>query len=341
MNNEFKSLSYRIGTDVLLVQGAGGNTSFKDDSGIMWVKASGTWLSNSLKDDLFVPVDYNAVRKNMMTGAEDPVKNTVMEESPLRPSIETTLHVFMQQKIVLHVHMIDLIALALRTDGEQIIQKHLQSIEWAWVPYTRPGIDLTNLLLAIDKNWRGNVLVLGNHGLVVGGDDCAMVEKTLNIIQTACKQQVRSIELPPHAQLTEYAKILDMRLPLHEEIHALGTDPECFRRCQDGVLYPDQAVFLGPCLESIRKNEDPVKVANEHRNKTGTNADYFIIEGIGVLLARNAKDIFDEMLLCHVNILLRIEAAADLRVLSSEEVGSLLNWEPEKYRMLLDKASND
>lgn len=42
----FLALSREIGSDILKTQGAGGNTSFKRD-GVMWVKASGTWLAHA------------------------------------------------------------------------------------------------------------------------------------------------------------------------------------------------------------------------------------------------------------------------------------------------------
>ena len=42
----FLNLSHLIGDDSNLVQGAGGNTSYKEN-GEMWVKASGKWLSEA------------------------------------------------------------------------------------------------------------------------------------------------------------------------------------------------------------------------------------------------------------------------------------------------------
>ena len=41
--DRLRKLSARVGSDPLLVQAAGGNTSLKD-KGVMWIKASGTWL---------------------------------------------------------------------------------------------------------------------------------------------------------------------------------------------------------------------------------------------------------------------------------------------------------
>ena len=49
---------YKIGQDPLLVQGAGGNVSIKND-GILLVKASGTSLSQALDKNIFVQVDLD------------------------------------------------------------------------------------------------------------------------------------------------------------------------------------------------------------------------------------------------------------------------------------------
>ena len=44
-------LSASVGADPLLVQGAGGNTSLKQ-AGLLWIKASGTWLMNAARTPL-------------------------------------------------------------------------------------------------------------------------------------------------------------------------------------------------------------------------------------------------------------------------------------------------
>lgn len=50
-----RALSARVGADPLLVQAAGGNTSIKGD-GVMWIKASGTWLRDATAREIMVPV---------------------------------------------------------------------------------------------------------------------------------------------------------------------------------------------------------------------------------------------------------------------------------------------
>ena len=59
MLEAIRSLSANLGSDPLLVQAAGGNTSLKTD-GVMWIKASGTWLRDALAKDIFVPLDVAA-----------------------------------------------------------------------------------------------------------------------------------------------------------------------------------------------------------------------------------------------------------------------------------------
>ena len=56
---QIKSYCAQIGSDPLLVQGAGGNVSWKDGN-TLWIKGSGSWLSDALDDEIFIPVDlYN------------------------------------------------------------------------------------------------------------------------------------------------------------------------------------------------------------------------------------------------------------------------------------------
>ena len=51
--------SQKIGNDLTLVQGAGGNTSFKNEE-FLWVKASGTKLSHAKNKDIFVKLEQPA-----------------------------------------------------------------------------------------------------------------------------------------------------------------------------------------------------------------------------------------------------------------------------------------
>ena len=55
----------KISKDELLVQGAGGNVSYKINDNEMLIKASGTWLEDASKKNIFVNVDLNKLMENI------------------------------------------------------------------------------------------------------------------------------------------------------------------------------------------------------------------------------------------------------------------------------------
>ena len=84
-------LAAGLGWDPLAIQGPGGNISLKRD-GVMWVKASGTWMMEAMTRSILVPVDIAAVLDGLAAG--DPACETCsafvrgdLASSPLRPSI--------------------------------------------------------------------------------------------------------------------------------------------------------------------------------------------------------------------------------------------------------------
>src|SRR5438046_9505241 len=82
-------LSARLGGDPLLVQASNGNTSIKLD-GILWIKASGKWLSYAMQEEMFVPLELAEVKQ--------PLQNETETASPYNPndelgaSMQTALH---------------------------------------------------------------------------------------------------------------------------------------------------------------------------------------------------------------------------------------------------------
>jgi len=126
-----------IGSDPMLVQGAGGNVSWKDGD-TLWIKASGTWLAQAAEKDIFVPVDL-AMLRDAIAGDDFTVTPTVCGESMLRPSIETLLHALMPQRVVLHLHAVEVLAHLVRASWQADFAALLdRSVEWTAVPYKNP-----------------------------------------------------------------------------------------------------------------------------------------------------------------------------------------------------------
>ena len=99
--NELKFLSAKLGSDPLLVQAAGGNTSIKHHD-TMWIKASGTWLKDAATKDIFVPLhlrELKAALADDSAACENCLDFIDRERNKhnLRPSIETSVHGLMPQ----------------------------------------------------------------------------------------------------------------------------------------------------------------------------------------------------------------------------------------------------
>jgi rhamnose utilization protein RhaD (predicted bifunctional aldolase and dehydrogenase) len=319
-----KTLSARVGADPLLVQAAGGNTSLKHD-GVMWIKASGTWLKDALTQDIFVPVDHAklvaALQKN------DPACETCAEfvradlsATGLRPSIETTVHALMPQHVVLHVHCVNTIAWAIRRNAETLLAEKLKSFNWAFIPYARPGLTLA---AAISQRLKPNmdILVLGNHGLVVAADTVAAAEGLLEQVISILRLSTRPLAQPDRVALSRLCEGTDYVPAIHDETHALATDNFILSRSMGAVFYPDHAVFLG------------TGVATE----ISSGAPLVAIAGVGVAIHKSARPAVEPMGRCLADVMRRIDPQDELAALSNEDIDQLVNWDAEKYRQNLGK----
>ena len=123
---QIEKMCVGLATNPLLVQGAGGNVSWKEDD-TLWIKASGTWLSDAADDDIFIPTNLVHLRAALTQGNFD-VTPIVTSESSLRPSIETLLHALMPQRVVVHLHAIDVLSHLVRDDLNLISKMYSRKI---------------------------------------------------------------------------------------------------------------------------------------------------------------------------------------------------------------------
>jgi rhamnose utilization protein RhaD (predicted bifunctional aldolase and dehydrogenase) len=317
-----RSLSARIGADPLLVQAAGGNTSLKEN-GVMWIKASGTWLKDAETKDIFVPLDYGALSSALAVDDPDCESclkfiRTDINPSGLRPSIETSVHGLMPQAVVLHVHCVNTIAYAITENAEARIAAEMDDLNWVFIPYARPGLNLSR---AIRQRLKPgcNVLVLGNHGLVVAAETVQDAERLLNLVVNKLTMPARSKGTAELAALLEIAKNTPYTPAASPETHALAFDSFALKQGAENVYYPDHVVFLGQ------------KIPRDF----SSNAPAIIIPRKGVLIHNSAKTAVEPMVRCVSDVFRRIDLQAKLRPLTDQHIGELLNWDAEKYRQTL------
>ena len=332
---QLKRLSAKVGRDLTLTQGAGGNTSLKQydrlkmPDGELLVKASGKWLANACDEPMFLPVDLERVRRAIPAGHEDPQAATPLMDTALRASIETSFHALLPQRVVVHVHSVNTIAWAVQRDGEKLLASLLNGLNWRWVPYTRPGLSLTRL---IKERLEPGIIVwvLANHGLIVAAENVAKAEALLEDVE-------RRLAIAPHNLPWDRQKLLPLcadrkwKLPKHEVAHQAALGAWRVLIATEGSLYPDHTVFLGPACASYEEGLEG------YRERWKMEPKAVVVEGAGMLLNADTSPGAEEMAACLGLVLERMDEAAEVAFLDHAEIYGLMNWDAEKYRQSLTK----
>ena len=323
-----KAYCAAIGTDPLLVQGAGGNASWKEGN-ILWVKASGTWLADAAEKNIFVPVDLLHLR-NAIGSGNFSVTPKLRGESTLRPSIETLLHALMPHRVVVHLHAIEILAYLVRDDCQTAFQCLLDpSINWTMVEYHKPGADLAKALnMSLFQKPMSNVIFLESHGVVIGGENVTEVANILNkLTSTLSISPLTSIinnnKLMPPAMFTQYS-------PVHDEnINQLALNVNLFQRLnKEWVLYPDHVVFLSIRAYTYNSWHD----FSEKNNINNEHPELIFIKEHGVFVKPTFNRAKRAQLRCYADILTRQNSDSNIKTLSEIQISELLNWDAEKYR---------
>ena len=328
--------SARIGSDPMLVQGAGGNTSIKDGE-IMWIKASGTCLSDANEKRIFVPVDLLAMQTAILDGkpeADRPIE-FMLGEGVLRPSIETSLHAIFDQAVVVHVHCVKTLAHAVCADARQVLARKLEGLNWSFAAYTKPGVKLANEVrrrLAKDTN----IVVLGNHGLIVAAESVAGVDVLLREVSDR-------LTLPKTAHLEGDLTALAARIGTSDyapsddpEVHGIAMVAGRVEAATRGSLYPDHVIFCGIAATVLADGETAAD-AETKALACGLPAPVFLLApGQGVLVRSDASGGTKALLRCLADVLARLPEDADLIYLNDQQNRELLNWDAEKYRRAMN-----
>jgi rhamnose utilization protein RhaD (predicted bifunctional aldolase and dehydrogenase) len=317
-----RDLSARLGSDPLLVQASNGNTSIKLD-GILWIKASGKWLAHAMQEEMLVPLELAEVKESIRAGAE--IVSRYAQKDELRPSIETAMHALLRHRVVIHVHSINTIAWAIRLDGPDQLKERLTGLHWQWIPYASSGIPLAR---EIEKAVAGapetDVLILGNHGLVVCGHDCYTAEKLLFEVERRLAITPRRFPKPDTTVLALIARFSRWQFPDVGSLHALGTDTVSRRVLKGGVLYPCQAIFLGQTMPLVPPAVVISKSTESLNDKSGT-PPFVVVERSGVMLNEKITSTERATLIGLVQVVLRTDESAQLRYLNEAEVTEVLS----------------
>jgi rhamnose utilization protein RhaD (predicted bifunctional aldolase and dehydrogenase) len=327
MRKEIEAFCRRLGSDPLLVQGAGGNVSWKDGDRL-WVKASGTWLADAVAKDIFVPVNLRHLAA-AISSENFEIEPQLDAPSSLRPSIETLLHALMPHPIVVHLHAVEVLAPLVRSSFPEGVGSLLAGdVNWIGVGYHKPGAELARAIYKAFRSAGGaDAVMLQNHGVVIGGETVAQVERRLAALTSRLGATPRprvgaEIERSHYRGLYEWVP--------DEGIQQLALDSALFDRLErDWALYPDHVVFLGARPSRYTALED--FLANQANHEAP--AEIAFIEAKGVMARSDLSAAKLAQLRCYYDVLTRQKPQECLSPLSPDQISELIGWDAEKYRM--------
>jgi len=329
-------LSARVGRDPLLVQAGTGNTSLKE-KGVLWIKASGKWLSRAKLEQLLVPIDLREAQRCVERNQDIAAAYENHYDGELRPSIETAMHAVLPHRVVVHVHSVNAIAWAVRQDAPAQLATRLAGLDWQWIPFVASGVPLA---LEIQKRFSRQpqpaVFVLGNHGLVIGADCCGAAEELLLEVERRLALDPRPPQQSDCIPDSRIAAGADWRLPETAELHLLGSDRISRRVLSQGILYPCQAIFLGSGPPPTCRSGSLSYAPTGCQGPAAIPASFLIVDNCGVLVRANLTRAESEMLAGLMQVVQRVDPSAPIRYLTDGEVLNVLNKEAGRYRAVVE-----
>lgn len=364
-------LSRHFGSDPDYVLAGGGNTSVKDEN-TLFVKASGTSLA-TINESGFVALDRRKMTA-MDFGAyssnpderEEQIKNDLATaksdpNSPLRPSVEASLHNLLNVKYVVHTHPWKVNALMCGNNG-RAAANHLFPDRALIIPYINPGFTLFKHICEALSEWRKihssdpELLFLENHGVFVNGDTPEKIRSIYGELAAALDEVCPKIPSQTHRQLPGNAADLmpTLRMLLSEDSVKAGTcttnplidsfiaDKESFATV-NGAFTPDQIVYCKSRALFLERNDDPEKAVADFKERNGFLPKIVGIEGIGIAVfeenissAETVLSVFEDAM----KICLASNAFGGPRFMNAEQVAFIDNWEVENYRRKVAKSGS-
>mgnify|MGYP001298122898 FL=1 len=234
----FINYSEKIGSNFLLCQGPGGNTSIKFNKSIL-IKRSGSFLSDSAREGVFKEIKLNNIIHHYK---KDNLKNKKFHKDL---SIETPLHVMLSSKYVLHYHSIASIIISSIYKKNEI-NSFLYKNEILPIKYVRPGLELAEEIVKLNTKYNFKSFFLYNHGIILEGSD---IQKLYNKIFHIEKLFSKLID---YQKLNLIFKDIIKLEQIDSKIKNPYPDIK-YKKFNGKYLFPDHSVFF-PNFFSEKKN---------------------------------------------------------------------------------------
>lgn len=334
-----------------LIQAGGGNSSVKSDDGTMYVKSSGTHLSEMTENRGHARVNY----KNIQIILEDDdllkfekvkrekISNEFLKKQNLtpnsRPSIETFLHAI-TLTYTLHTHPLAVNAISTRVNWNSTFKELFPSS--LLVSYDTPGIELSILFKKKMKIYierykvKPEIIFLQNHGLIITSDNAEKIYEITNSVVIKLENFL-DLDLKKYRIANNISKLVNNFFSLNK-IAYLSRDYDLMKLLKKhpnisnySPTCPDTVVFCGRLPLVIQKLEK--KLIENYFSEYNSfpkviifkKKIFFISDSIA-----KAKQI-EEVFKFHI-ITLVSSKDNDINFLNENELKYLSNWEAEKFR---------
>lgn len=248
------------------------------------------------------------------------------------------MHAVMPHRVVIHVHAVNTISWAVRHDGPSQLARRLAGLSWQWIPYVPSGLPLALKLRSVISS-SPDVLILANHGLVVGGESCEAAEALLTKVEDRLVTSPRSRSAPCWSQLERLAAAEpSWRVPDNVGVHGLGTDAASRAILRGGALYPCQAVFLGPSVGVVSPEGCISNTEERHKARHGVAPKFLVIEGSGVLVRQHMTAVQTQVLEGLSHVVQRIDSEVPIRYLTAAELAELSGVDAQRYECRVENS---
>ena len=337
--NEVNNLCHKIGQNRLIVQGAGGNISWKEKDNL-YVKASGFNIGDANKKNIFTKIKYKDYNSGLIeSNFKYDINKAVFTKKKYKPSIEAAFHSIIPQKYILHVHSIEILSRLVQKNAFYFLRKYIsdKTLNWKLIKYVKPGNRLAKAIYEeLKKDTNTNIFFLKNHGIIIGSNN---LKKILPILNKLSKDLKSNFKIIKKQKPRLHKKILlknkyELKSIKSNEIQNLSLKFNLFKILKKyWRLYPDQIVFLGSkpiIFNSIYDLEKSIlKIANINFY---INVPIFIRDIGTFYISRISKPKIIQ-LVCYYDVLIRQKNLQNIDILNDKQVKELLNWDQEKYRI--------
>ncbi len=367
------AISQFAGRDLLLAQGAGGNTSVKANEGSrLLIKASGFRLDDISQTTGYLDLDLGALRQIFEEPALSSLPPHIAQDRTVqrvqalnstpgapRPSMETGFHLLLE-RVVLHTHPVYLNAFTCSEEGREAFDQAFDE-PVAWVPYAVPGYPLATVVAESCAEYsaeHGSLpsrIVLENHGLITTSQTAAQAMDDTRALVRCAQHYFGAVPAAacekgePSQQATHWAERLAKIFV--ERGHPAIARPAQFngllaaarlpQELTAGPLVPDDAVYGVHNFWQLEARASASEWVDECRGELPAKAVLALAgEGV-VLVGPNPKtlQLMEENLLANVLLHHLIRRRGTPRYLRSAEVDELLGMESEQYRQALARRA--